>query len=270
MCRASSHSIVHVEAILYWMMMRRSWILTKLFSCLYLSLFLLCGYDRGSAPAAQSPSPSSSLEGAGSQPETKAAAPSDQPKKSVSAERPRIVAFGDSLTAGLGVPPDQSYPAHLQRRLDAAGYAYRVVNAGVSGETTAGGARRVSWVLNSKPAIVILELGGNDGLRGLSLKETKANLERIILQLQQDSVIVVLAGMKLPPNYGQDYTAGFEALYQALAKQYQLTLIPFFLDGVAASSSLNQADGIHPTGEGYRLIVEKVFPTLEPLLERNR
>ena len=148
---------------------------------------------------------------------------------------------------------DQSYPAHLQRKLDAAGYAYRVVNAGVSGDTTAGGVRRVSWALNSKPAIVILELGGNDGLRGLSLQETKANLERIIQQFQQASVTVVLAGMKLPPNYGQDYTAGFEALYQALAKQYHLTLIPFFLDGVAASSSLNQADGIHPTGEGYRL-----------------
>ena len=195
---------------------------------------------------------------------------SSPPKTQVPAERPRIVAFGNSLTAGLGVAPDHSYPAHLQRALDAAGYAYRVVNAGVSGETTAGGLRRVSWVLNSKPVIVILELGGNDGLRGLSLQETKANLERIIQQLQQASVTVVLAGMKLPPNYGQDYTDGFEALYQALAKQYRLTLIPFFLDGVAGSSSLNQADGIHPTGEGYRLIVEKVFPTLEPLLERNR
>jgi acyl-CoA thioesterase-1 len=168
------------------------------------------------------------------------------------------------------VAPDESYPAQLQRKLDEAGYPYRVVNAGVSGDTTAGGIRRVSWVLNSKPSIVILELGGNDGLRGLSLQETKANLERIIQQLQIASVTVVLAGMKLPPNYGQDYTAGFEALYQTVAKQYHLTRIPFFLDGVAGSSSLNQADGIHPTGEGYRLIVEKVFPVLEPLLERNR
>jgi len=222
--------------------MRRSWILTKLFCCLCLSLLLLCGYDL--APASTSPPPSSSP--------------------------PSIVAFGNSLTAGLGVRPDESYPARLQRALDATGYAYRVVNAGVSGDTTAGGVRRVSWVLNSKPAIVILELGGNDGLRGLSLSETKANLERIIQQLQQASVTVVLAGMKLPPNYGQDYTAGFESLYQALAKQYRLTLIPFFLDGVAGSASLNQADGIHPTGEGYRLIVEKIFPTLEPLLERKR
>jgi acyl-CoA thioesterase I len=251
-------------------MMCRSWILTKLFSCLCFSLFLLCVYARSSAPAAQSPSSNPLREGSELQQETKAAAPSDLPKRPVSSERPRIVAFGDSLTAGLGVPSDQSYPAHLQRRLDAAGYAYRVVNAGVSGDTTAGGIRRVSWALNSKPTIVILELGGNDGLRGLSLKETKANLERIIQQFQQASVTVVLAGMKLPPNYGQDYTAGFEALYQAITIQYHLTLIPFFLDGVAASSSLNQADGIHPTGEGYRLIVEKVFPTLEPLLGRNQ
>jgi acyl-CoA thioesterase-1 len=250
--------------------MRRSWILTKLFCCLCLSFFLLCGYDRGGAPAAASPLANPPREGVGPGPGTDVTAPPGRPKRSTSAERPSIVAFGNSLTAGLGVPPDQSYPAHLQRALDAAGYAYRVVNAGVSGETTAGGTRRVSWILNSKPVIVILELGGNDGLRGLSLSETKANLERIIQQLQQASVTVVLAGMKLPPNYGQDYTAGFEALYQALAKQYHLTLIPFFLDGVAGSSSLNQADGIHPTGEGYRIIVEKVFPTLEPLLQRKR
>ena len=250
--------------------MRRSWILTKLFSCLCLSLIVLCGCDRGGASSSSPPSSSPPREGIGPRLETEVTAQPGQPKTQVSAERPRIVAFGNSLTAGLGVSPDQSYPAHLQRILDAAGYAYQVVNAGVSGETTAGGVRRVSWVLNSKPAIVILELGGNDGLRGLSLQETKANLERIIQQLQQASVTVVLAGMKLPPNYGQDYTGGFEALYQALAKQYRLTLIPFFLDGVAGSSSLNQADGIHPTGEGYRLIVERVFPTLKPLLERNR
>ena len=248
--------------------MRRSWILTKLFCCL--SLLLLCGFNRGNAIASQPPSTSPLPESVSPQPGTDVATPSDRAKRPESAERPRIVAFGNSLTAGLGVSPDQSYPAHLQRALDAAGYAYRVVNAGVSGETTAGGARRVSWVLKNKPAIVILELGGNDGLRGLSLTETNANLERIIQQFQQASVTVVLAGMKLPPNYGQDYTEGFEALYQALAKQYRLTLIPFFLDGVAGSSSLNQADGIHPTGEGYRIIVEKVFPTLQPLLQRNR
>ncbi len=250
--------------------MRCSWILTKLFSCLCFSLLLLCGYDRGSTPAAQSPSSSTLREGAALRLVANTTAAPDRAKRSVSGERPSIVAFGDSLTAGLGVPQDQSYPAHLQRALDAAGYAYRVVNAGVSGDTTAGGVRRVSWALNSKPTIVILELGANDGLRGLSLQETKSNLERIIQQFQQASVTVVLAGMKLPPNYGQDYIGGFEAIYQAVAKQYRLTLIPFFLDGVAVSTTLNQADGIHPTGEGYRIIVEKLFPTLEPLLERKR
>lgn len=250
--------------------MHRSWILTKLFSWLCLSLVLLCGYDRTSTLAAPTSSPSPLRPDVGTHPRIETATSQGQPKIPSSTERPRIVAFGNSLTAGLGVAPDRSYPAHLQRALDAAGYAYRVVNAGVSGETTAGGVRRVSWVLTNKPVIVILELGANDGLRGLSLQETKANLERIIQQLQQASVTVVLAGMKLPPNYGQDYTAGFEALYQALAKQYRVTLIPFFLDGVAGSASLNQADGIHPTGEGYRLIVERVFPTLEPLLQRNR
>jgi len=250
------------------MSMRRPWILAKLFFCL--SLLLLCGYGQSIALAAQSLPLAPPHQGVGPQLGNKMTEKPDRSKTPVPGERPNIVAFGDSLTAGLGVPQDQSYPAQLQRKLDAAGYAYRVVNSGVSGETTAGGVRRVSWVLKNKPTIVILELGGNDGLRGLSLQETKANLERIIQQLQQASVTVVLAGMKLPPNYGQDYTAGFEALYKALAKQYRLTLIPFFLDGVAGSASLNQADGIHPTGEGYRLIVERVFQTLKPLLERNR
>ncbi|WP_232068535.1 arylesterase [Nitrospira sp. KM1] len=185
-------------------------------------------------------------------------------------ERPRIVAFGDSLTSGLGVAPEEAYPAQLQRRLDAAGLSYRVINAGVSGDTTAGGLRRVDWALNSKPKFAILELGGNDGLRGLSLKETRANLERIIERFQQASVTVILAGMKLPPNYGSEYTAGFEAMYPTLAKQYGLALIPFFLDRVAGSSILNQADGIHPTAEGYRIVTDKVYETLKPVLEQNR
>ena len=180
--------------------------------------------------------------------------------------RPRIVAFGDSLTAGLGVAAEEAYPARLQRRLDEQGLRYRVINAGVSGDTTAGGVRRVDWVLKSRPVLVILELGGNDGLRGLNLDETKANLERIIKRCQDASVTVILAGMKLPPNYGAEYTKGFEAIYPALAKQYRLTLIPFFLDGVAGSASLNQADGIHPTSEGYRIIADKVMETVKPLL----
>ncbi len=194
------------------------------------------------------------------------AGPPRQPQ-SKNSEPPRIVAFGDSLTSGLGVAADETYPAQLQRRLDAIGVRFRVINAGVSGDTTAGGVRRVAWVLNSKPRIVILELGGNDGLRGLSLQETRSNLERIIEQFQKASVTVILAGMKLPPNYGAEYTAGFEKIYPALAKQFHLALIPFFLDKVAGSESLNQPDGIHPTAEGYKLIVEKVLETLKPMLE---
>ena len=185
-------------------------------------------------------------------------------------DRPRIVAFGNSLTAGLGVAAEDSYPSQLQRRLDQDGFQYRVINAGVSGDTTAGGLRRISWVLKSQPHIVILELGANDGLRGLSLRETKVNLERIIQQCQSASVTVVLAGMKLPPNYGAEYTNGFESIYAALASQYHLVLIPFFLDGVAGSTSLNQADGIHPTGDGYRIIVDKVLGTVRPLLDRAK
>jgi acyl-CoA thioesterase-1 len=185
-------------------------------------------------------------------------------------DRPRIVAFGDSLTAGLGVAADEAYPARLQRRLDEHGLHYRVINAGVSGDTTAGGLRRVDWVLKSRPDLVILELGANDGLRGLDLQETKANLERIIRRCQAASVRVVLAGMKLPPNYGIEYTKGFEAIFPALAKQYRVTLIPFFLDGVAGSASLNQADGIHPTSEGYRIIADKVLETVKPLLNGQK
>ncbi len=189
------------------------------------------------------------------------------PNDSSSRNIPTIVAFGNSLTAGLGVSPEESYPAQLQRRIDGAGIHFRVVNAGVSGDTTAGGIRRTAWVLKSKPRIVVLELGGNDGLRGLSLEETKNNLERIIQQFQKASATVVLAGMKLPPNYGSEYTKEFESIYQSLAKKYDLVFVSFFLEGVAGSSSLNQADGIHPTGDGYRIIADHIFETIRPLIE---
>ncbi len=179
---------------------------------------------------------------------------------------PRIVAFGNSLTAGFGVGPDQTYPARLQRRLDEAGYRIRVINAGVSGETSAGGLRRVDWVLKSQPRLVILELGANDGLRGLNPAQTRANLAQIIQRFQSAGVPVVLAGMKVPPNYGEEFTARFAAIYPELARTYQLPFLPFFLDGVATRQGLNQADGIHPTGEGYQIIVDHLMPVLEPLL----
>ena len=192
-----------------------------------------------------------------------------QPGRSTAAvreDRPKIVAFGDSLTAGLGVAQEEAYPAQLQRRLEADGYRYRVINAGVGGDTTAGGVRRVDWVLNSKPAIVILELGANDGLRGIDPAHTRSNLETIVQRLQAAGVTVILAGMKLPPNYGKDYTARFAAVYPELAKKYRVPLMPFFLEGVAAREAMNQADGIHPTEAGYRAIVENLLKTLQPFL----
>jgi acyl-CoA thioesterase-1 len=173
------------------------------------------------------------------------------------------------LTAGLGVSAEQAYPAQLQRQLDALGFQYQVVNAGVSGDTSAGGLRRVSWVLAGKPRIVILELGGNDGLRGLSLKDTRSHLDAIIRQLRDAHVQVILAGMKLPPNYGEDYTTRFETMYQDLARLYALPLIPFLLEGVGGEKRLNQGDGIHPTGEGYRIVVDNILKSLVPVLKKN-
>ena len=189
---------------------------------------------------------------------------------SPSDNRPRIVAFGDSLTAGLGIPPAQSYPMQLQKRLDALGYSFHIVNAGVSGETTAGGLRRVPWVLSGKPYMVILELGGNDGLRGLSLPETRSHLDAIIRRFKEAHVSVVLVGMKLPPNYGEEYTTHFEAMYRELAATHTLPLIPFLLEGVAGEKTLNQSDGIHPTGEGYRIVVDNVLETLLPILNGKK
>lgn len=179
-----------------------------------------------------------------------------------------IVTFGDSLTAGLGIGLDEAYPAVLARKIKDAGYPYRVINAGVSGETTAGGLRRVHWILENRPEIVILELGVNDGLRGLAIDQTEKNLAAMIELLQEEDVQVVLAGMRLPPNYGKEYTEAFKSLFPKLAARYHLPLIPFFLEGVAARSSLNQADGIHPTAQGYQVIVDHLLPTIEPLLKK--
>jgi acyl-CoA thioesterase-1 len=181
-------------------------------------------------------------------------------------EWPKIVAFGNSLTAGAGIPAEESYPSQLQRRLDETGYRYRVINAGVSGDTTAGGLRRVDWVLKSQPQVVVLELGANDGLRGLSLAQMYDNLDAIIRRVEAAGAKVILAGMKLPLNYGEEYRSQFEAAYRRLAQAHHIALIPFFLEGVGAQARLNQADGIHPTGDGYRVIVDNLWPVLTPFL----
>ena len=179
-----------------------------------------------------------------------------------------IVAFGDSLTAGLGVTPEDSYPARLQARLRAEGYAYRVVNAGASGDTTAGGLTRVDWALRNRPDIVIVALGANDALRGQDLASVRANLDAIVARFQKAGVRVLVAGMEVPPNYGARYAADFRRLYAEVARKRRAAFMPFLLDGVAGNPRLNQPDGIHPTAEGYRVVVEHLWPHLEPMLKR--
>jgi len=179
-----------------------------------------------------------------------------------------IVAFGDSLTAGLGVKPEQSYPARLEAKLRAEGYDYRVVNAGVSGDTTAGGLRRVDWALRSKPDIVVVALGANDALRALDLGSVRANLDAIVARFQKAGVRVLLVGMEVPPNYGARYAADFRAIYADIARKRSVAFMPFLLDGVAGNSTLNQLDGIHPTAAGYAVIVDRLWPHLQPLLGR--
>jgi acyl-CoA thioesterase-1 len=179
-----------------------------------------------------------------------------------------IAVLGDSLTAGLGVAADEAFPALLEARLRREGYDYRVVNAGVSGDTTAGGLRRVDWVLRAKPDVVVVALGANDGLRGQSPAAMRDNLAAIIARLQAAGAQVLLAGMLLPPNYGEAYTRQFAAVFPEVARQARVPLVPFLLDGVAADPRLLQPDGLHPNAAGYRIIAERLWPHLRPLLRR--
>lgn len=181
---------------------------------------------------------------------------------------PVILAFGDSLTAGHGVKDQESYPSRLQVILEKKGYPHRVVNAGVSGDTTAGGVRRISWLLKHKPRIVILALGANDGLRGLAISEMVSNLKQIIEICREHNAKVLLAGMKVPPNYGEKYSQEFVAVFSQLSKEYDLPLLPFLLEGVAAKREYTQADGIHPLGSGYKIVAETVWKHLEPMLSK--
>jgi acyl-CoA thioesterase-1 len=185
-----------------------------------------------------------------------------------------LVFFGDSLTAGLGLadPDTQSYPALIQRKIEAERLPWHVVNAGLSGETSAGGLRRVDWVLRQKVDLFVLELGGNDGLRGTVLEATEANLQGIIdhVRARYPAAGIVLAGMRMPENMGPDYTEGFRALYPALAQRNRLPLIPFLLDGVAGRPDLNQADGIHPTAAGDVVIADEIWKRLRPMLLEKR
>ena len=181
--------------------------------------------------------------------------------------RPVIATFGDSISAGFGVEPGKSYPEDLQRLIDKAGLKYRVLNLGVSGDTTTDGVERLSSVIVSHPEIVIVEFGGNDGLRGQPVSSSKSNLAAIIEGLQKAGSKVVLAGMTLPRNYGPEYIASFDGIFQELAKQYKVTLIPFILEGVGGNPALTQPDGIHPTAEGAQIVAENVMKYLKPLLQ---
>jgi acyl-CoA thioesterase I len=181
--------------------------------------------------------------------------------------RPRIVILGDSLTAGLGLPVDQAYPMLLQARLEEGGLDYEVVNAGVSGDTSAGGLSRLDWALEGDVRILVVALGGNDGLRGLPPAALKQNLATIVERAQSRHIRVILAGMEAPPNYGRDYIVSFHKVYPAVAQQYHVALVPFLLQDVAGSETLNQSDGIHPTAAGARIVADNVWRVLKPVAE---
>jgi acyl-CoA thioesterase-1 len=198
---------------------------------------------------------------------TREAAPPAQPSAAAD-RRPVIVAFGDSLTAGFGADTGKSYPDFLQQELDRRGLRYRVMNAGISGETTTDALERLQSVTALKPVVAIVEFGGNDGLRGLPLSTTRSNLDQIVEGLKDSGAQVLLAGMTLPPNYGPDYIASFQRVYSDLAAKYKVALIPFLLEGVAGTSRM-QRDGLHPTADGNRMVAATVMRYLQPLLRRT-
>jgi acyl-CoA thioesterase I len=186
----------------------------------------------------------------------------------LSKERPVILALGDSLTAGFGVKDEESYPSQLQVKISSAGLPYRVVNAGVSGDTTAGGVRRIRGLMQHEPKIVILALGANDGLRGLSVDEMRKNLETMIGICREHKARILLVGMKALPNYGEDYMRDFASVFSELAQKYNLKFLPFLLEGVAGERKYTQPDGLHPVASGYRIVTDLVWKTLQPMLKK--
>jgi acyl-CoA thioesterase I len=199
----------------------------------------------------------------------KRATPAPTASPSKTEDLPAIVAFGDSLTAGYGLSEEQSYTTLLQRKLDDKNYRYRVINAGVSGDTSAGGVRRIDWALEGNVKYLILELGGNDALRGQPVTVMKKNLAQIIERAQSRNVTVILAGMEAPPNLGEEYTRAYREVFRDLAKRYKLAFIPFVLEGVGGRAEFNQPDGIHPNAEGEKIMTENVWRVLEPLLKNH-
>ena len=185
------------------------------------------------------------------------------------ATKKTILAFGDSLTAGYGLPATDSFPTRLEEALNSAGYQVKVINAGISGDTSAGGVARISWSLAEKPDLAIVELGANDALRGLNPQDTRKNLAFILTQLNKAGVKTILAGMKAPRNLGENYYTSFDRIYPELATQYQVELYPFFLQGVVGITALNQVDGIHPNAAGVKVIVKQILPLVEKVLQRS-
>lgn len=196
-------------------------------------------------------------------------APVDAPPASLAPNgtdaRPLLVVLGDSLTAGLGLAPEEAYPALLQKRLDQAAIGLRVVNAGVSGDTSAGGLSRLDLALAGDVRVLIVALGANDGLRAVPVEELERNLSTILARARERKIATLLAGMEAPPNLGRDYSDAFREVYPMLAARYRVARMPFLLDGVAGVSALNQPDGIHPTAEGARIIANRLWPLVEPL-----
>lgn len=220
----------------------------------------LAGCDAGTAEEASVPRTASKATPAPAAP----AAPAVRPAPA--AGWPLVIFLGDSLTAGLGLPEEQAYPAVLDRRLDAEGTPARVLNAGVSGDTTAGGLARLDWLLKQKPDVLVVGLGANDGLRGLDLDDTEKNLREIIRRAKASGVRVLLLGMMIPPNYGPDYTERFQGMYPAIAEDLDVPLVPFLLEGVGGVADLNQADGVHPTAKGQEILAATVEPYLVSVL----
>jgi acyl-CoA thioesterase-1 len=220
-----------------------------------IGLFCALGCGRPAAPAGEGTATPPKIE------------PGPQPV--TGASEPRIVILGDSLTAGLGLPMAQAFPSRLQRHLQDEGLQYTIVNAGVSGDTSAGGLSRLDWALDGDVRILVLALGGNDALRGLPAAQLTHNLAEIIERAQARGVKVVLAGMEAPPNYGAKYALDFHNVYPALAKKYRVPLVPFLLERVAGITELNQADGIHPTAAGAQIVADTVWGVLKPVIEED-
>ena len=201
--------------------------------------------------------------------ESAAPPPTDAPVRAAAATRPRIVFLGDSLTAGLGLDAEQSVPSLVQKRLDAEGFQYEVVNAGVSGDTSAGGLRRLEWSLDGDVRILVLELGANDGLRGLPVSQMKQNLQTIVETAKKRGIDVLLTGMEAPPNYGAAYTSEFRRAIRDLAAEERVAFMPFFLYEVAGIPTLNIADGIHPNPAGARIVEANLWRSLKPIIEKQ-